>query len=175
MKLPHGNNWHGERKIKYWKHWKSIYGNIRAEIHETTTNRIEIHIEQHEESQLNWQNWNSMLYTLKGRIRSHIYSSNYSVYIKYTLNIYYVLGPVWSTGDTTVKERKKGKSLSHVRLFGTPWTAWIWELDYKESWGKKKSWALKNWCFWTAVLEKTLESPLDCKENQPVHPKGDQS
>ena len=43
------------------------------------------------------------------------------------------------------------------------------ELDYKESW------ALKNWCFWTVVLEKTLESPLDCKEIQPVHPKGDQS
>ena len=46
---------------------------------------------------------------------------------------------------------------------------WIWELDYKESW------APKNWCFWTVVLEKTLESPLDCKEIQPVHPKGDQS
>jgi len=46
---------------------------------------------------------------------------------------------------------------------------WMWELDYKESW------ALKNWCFWTVVLEKTLESPLDCKEVQPVHPKGDQS
>ena len=45
----------------------------------------------------------------------------------------------------------------------------MWELDYKESW------ALKNWCFWTVVLEKTLESPLDCKEIQPVHPKGDQS
>ena len=45
---------------------------------------------------------------------------------------------------------------------------WMWELDYKESW------ALKNWCFWTVVLEKTLESPLDCKEIQPVHPKGDQ-
>ena len=44
-----------------------------------------------------------------------------------------------------------------------------WELDYKESW------ALKNWCFWTVVLEKTLESLLDCKEIQPVHPKGDQS
>ena len=41
-------------------------------------------------------------------------------------------------------------------------------LDYKESW------ALKNWCFWTVVLEKTLESPLDCKEIQPVHSKGDQ-
>ena len=46
---------------------------------------------------------------------------------------------------------------------------WMWELDYKESW------APKNWCFWTMMLEKTLESPLDCKEIQPVHPKGDQS
>ena len=46
---------------------------------------------------------------------------------------------------------------------------WMWELDYKESW------ALKNWCFWTAVLEKTLEGPLDHKEIQPVNPKGDQS
>ena len=43
------------------------------------------------------------------------------------------------------------------------------ELDYKECW------VLKNWCFWTVVLERTLESPLDCKEIQPVHPKGDQS
>ena len=47
--------------------------------------------------------------------------------------------------------------------------AWMWEFDYKESW------LPKNWCFWTVVLEKTLESPLDCKEIQPVHPKGDQS
>ena len=46
---------------------------------------------------------------------------------------------------------------------------WMWKLDYKESW------TLKNWCFWTLVLEKTLESPLDCKEIQPVHPKGNQS
>ena len=45
-----------------------------------------------------------------------------------------------------------------------------------ESWTtKKKGWALKNWCFWTVVLEKILESPLDCKEIQPVHPKGNQS
>ena len=49
------------------------------------------------------------------------------------------------------------------------WSCINVRLDYKESW------ALKNWCFWTAVLEKTLESPLDCKEIQPVHPKGDQS
>ena len=47
--------------------------------------------------------------------------------------------------------------------------AQMWELDHKESW------APKNWCFWTVVLEKTLENPLDCKEIQPVHPKGDQS
>ena len=46
---------------------------------------------------------------------------------------------------------------------------WIWELDYKEGW------AQKNWWFWTVVLEKTLESPLDRKEIQPVHPKEDQS
>ena len=51
-------------------------------------------------------------------------------------------------------------SSSHVRM---------WELDYKESW------ALKNWCFWTVVLEKILESPLDCDEIQPVHPKGNKS
>ena len=108
------------------------------------------------------------------------------------------------------------QSLSHVRLFATPWIAacqaslsitnswsslrlmsrqdikkqrhyfankglssqsyvfsislvWMWELDYKESW------VLKNWCFWTVVLEKTLESSLDSKEIQPVHPKGSQS
>ena len=53
-----------------------------------------------------------------------------------------------------------GFSSSHV---------WMWELDYKESW------ALMNWCFWTVVLEKTLESPLDCKKIQPVNPKRDQS
>ena len=47
--------------------------------------------------------------------------------------------------------------------------AWMWELDYKQSW------VLKNWCFWTVVLEKTLESHLDCKEIQPVNPKEDQS
>ena len=46
---------------------------------------------------------------------------------------------------------------------------WVWELDYKESW------ALKSWCFWTVVLEKTLEGPLDCNVIQPVHPKGERS
>ena len=53
-----------------------------------------------------------------------------------------------------------GFSSSHV---------WMWELDYKENW------APKNWCFWTVVLQKTLESPWDCKEVKLVHPKGNQS
>ena len=53
-----------------------------------------------------------------------------------------------------------GFSSSHI---------WMWELNCKESW------ALKNWCFWTVVLETTLESPLDCKEIQPVHSKGNKS
>ena len=53
-----------------------------------------------------------------------------------------------------------GFSSSHVRM---------WEVECEESWG------LKNWCFWTVVLEKTLESPLDCRDIQPVHPKGNQS
>ena len=52
-----------------------------------------------------------------------------------------------------------GFSSSHV---------WMWELDCEESW------AQKNWCFWTVVLEKTLESPLDCKKIQPAHSEGDQ-
>ena len=62
--------------------------------------------------------------------------------------------------DEGPNSQRYGFSSSHV---------WMWELDYKESWVQK------NWCFWTVVLEKTLESPLDCKEIQAVHPKGDQS
>ena len=61
------------------------------------------------------------------------------------------------------------KSLSSQSYIFSSSHVWMWALDYKESW------ALKNWCFSTVVLEKTLESPLDCKEIQPVHPKGDQS
>ena len=56
--------------------------------------------------------------------------------------------------------QRYGFSISHI---------WMWQLDHKENW------ALKNWCFWAMVLEKTLESPLDCQEIQPVNPKGYQS
>ena len=62
--------------------------------------------------------------------------------------------------DKGPSSQSYGFSSSHV---------WMWELDYKESW------APKNWCFWIVLLEKTLKSPLDCKEIQPVNPKGDQS
>ena len=61
---------------------------------------------------------------------------------------------------TGLSSQGYGFSSSHV---------WMWELDGEESWMPK------NWCFWTVVLEKTLESPLDYKEIQPVHPKGNQS
>ena len=61
------------------------------------------------------------------------------------------------------------KSLSSQGYGFSSGHVWMWELDCEESW------APKNWCFWTVVLEKILESPLDCKEIQPVHPKGDQS
>ena len=67
----------------------------------------------------------------------------------------------------------KGPSSQSYGLYGCESCiqshVWMWELDYKESW------VLKNWCFWTVVLEKMLECPLDCKEIQPVHPKGNQS
>ena len=63
-------------------------------------------------------------------------------------------------GNKCPSSQNYGFSSSHVRM---------WELDHKEGW------ALKNWCFWAVVLEKTLESPLDCKEIQPVNPKGNQS
>ena len=62
--------------------------------------------------------------------------------------------------DKGPSSRSYGFTSSHLH---------IWELDHKEDW------VPKNWCFWTVVLEETLESPLDCKEIQPVHPKGNQS
>ena len=74
---------------------------------------------------------------------------------------------VWILNLSYVKDKiqlSKSEALTTLQNH-----VWMWELDYKESW------APKNWCFWTVVLEKTLESPLDCKEIQPVHPKGNQS
>ena len=78
-------------------------------------------------------------------------------------NVMTNLNSILKSKDITLpslSSQRYGFSSSHV---------WIWELDYKESWVQK------NWCFWTVVLEKTLESPLDSKEIQPVNSKGDQS
>ena len=61
------------------------------------------------------------------------------------------------------------KGLSHQSFGFSSSHVWMWKLDHK------KSWVPNNWCFWTVVLEETLESPLNCKEIQPVHPKGNQS
>ena len=73
--------------------------------------------------------------------------------------------------DSILKSRDitANKGLSCHRYGFSSSHVWMWELDHKESW------VLKNWCFWTVVLEKTLENPLDCKVVQPVHPKGNQS
>ena len=72
--------------------------------------------------------------------------------------------------DSILKSRDITNKGPSSQSYGFPSShVWMWEFDYKESW------AQKNWCFWTVVLDKTPESPLDCKEIQPVHPKGDQS
>ena len=68
-----------------------------------------------------------------------------------------------------IRSTKVNKGLSSQRYGFSSSLVWMWELDYKESW------ALKTWCFWTVVLDKTLESPLDCKEIQPVCPIGNES
>ena len=86
-----------------------------------------------------------------------------------------VLAPWKKTYDQPrqhIKNQRRyfaNKGLSSQSYGFTSSYVWMWELDYKESW------ALKDWWFWIVLLEKTLESPLDCKEIQPVHPKGDQS
>ena len=74
------------------------------------------------------------------------------------------LGSIWKSRDITLP-----KKVHLVKVMVFPVVTYGCELDYKESW------VLKNWCFWTVVLEKTLESPLVCKEIQLIHPKGNQS
>ena len=78
---------------------------------------------------------------------------------------------LWPTWQRIKKQRHHfaNKGLSSPSYGFSSRNVWMWELNYKESW------ALKNWCFWTVGLEETLESPLNCKEIQPVHPKGNQS
>ena len=85
--------------------------------------------------------------------------------------VYSLEEKLWPNWQYIKKQRhyfaKKGPSSQSYGFFSSH--VWMWEFDCKQVW------APKNWCFWTVVLEKTLESLLDCKEIQPVHPKGDQS
>ena len=71
--------------------------------------------------------------------------------------------------DSILKSRDIANNGPPGQSYGFSTYVWMWELDYKESW------VPKNWCFWTEVLEKTLESPRKCKEIKPVNPKGNQS
>ena len=84
---------------------------------------------------------------------------------------YSLEGKLWQPRQYIIKERHyfANKGLSSQGYGFSSSHVWMWELDHKESW------VFKNWCFWTVVLEKTLESPLDCKKIQPVHSTGDQS
>ena len=114
-------------------------------------------------------------------LESHVYRQNRSVVAwdweqrqELTINRHKTLTP-WKESYDQPRQHVKKQRHSFVNKgpssqgygFSSGYV-WMWELDYKESW------VWKNWCFWTVVLEKTLESPLDCKEIQPVHPK-DQS
>ena len=80
----------------------------------------------------------------------------------------------WSYDKPRQRKKKQRHCFDYKGLYSQGYgfsgsQVWMWELDCE------KSWTPKNWCFWTVVLEKTLESPMDCKEIQPVHSKGDQS
>ena len=82
-----------------------------------------------------------------------------------------LLGRRVMTNLDNILKRRDSTLLTKLHLVEASFSSghgWMWKLDYKESW------APKNWCLWAVVLEKTLESPLDCKEIKPVHPKGNQ-
>ena len=96
--------------------------------------------------------------------KNKVYDSKFIVRPIFGRKVMINLGSILKSRDITFPTKIH---LGKAMVF--PVVVWLWELDYKESW------ALKNWCFWAVVLEKTLESPLDCKEIQPVHPKKHQS
>ena len=113
-----------------------------------------------------WKQWETFIF-LGSKITA---DGDYSYEVKRHL----LLGRKAMTNlDSILKSRditlQTGVCLVRAMVFPVVINVWMWELDYKESW------ALKNWCFWTVVLEKTLKSPLDCKEIYLVHPKGNQS
>ena len=105
------------------------------------------------------------------KLPSQLYEIQKCKHISHEIKRYLLLGrKVMTNLDSILKSRDITLStkVHLVKAMVSNGHVWMWELECEESW------ALKNWCFWTVVLEKTLESPLDCKEIQPVHPKGDQ-
>ena len=94
-------------------------------------------------------------------------------WLQHEIKRHLLLGRIAMTNrDSILKEQRHhfaNKGPSSQSYGFSSGHVWMWGLDHKESWAPKK------WCFWTAVLEKTLESPLECKEIQPVNPKGNQS
>ena len=105
-----------------------------------------------------WKQWQTLIITADGDC-SHEVKRHLLLGRKPMTNLDSILKRRHYFADKGPSSQSYGFSSGHV---------WLWELDYKESW------ALKNWCFWTVVLEKTLESPFGSKEIQPVHSKGDQ-
>ena len=114
------------------------------------------------------------------RIRSLVSSWSLTAHSELMLtrpsSLWYCL--LWTASEACAGDSRQGikKQRHHFadkgpynQSYGFSSSHGIWELNHKEGW------VLKNWCFWTVVLEKILESPLDCKEIQPVHPKGNQS
>ena len=129
-----------------------------------------------------WRSWHSVLLLMTNRWgnsgkSSWIYFSGLQNHCRWCLQPwnYKTLTPWKESYDQPRQHIKKqrhyvtSKGPSSQGYGFSSGHVWMWELDYKESL------ALKNWCFWSVVLEKTFESPLDCKEIQSVHPKGDQS
>ena len=111
-----------------------------------------------------WKQWQTLFWGLQNHCRWWLQPWN--------LNMLAPWKKSYDQPRQQIKEQRHyctNKGLSSQSYGFSSSHAWMWELDHKESW------ALKNWCFWTVVSEKTLESPLDCKEIQLVLPKGNQS
>ena len=109
----------------------------------------------------NWKQWDFIF--LGSKITAYVDCSH-------EIKRYLLFGrKVMTNLDSILRHYFANKSLSNQSYGFSSSHLWMWEL------GHKGSWVLKNWYFWTVVLEKTLESPLDCKEIKPVHPKENQS
>ena len=111
-----------------------------------------------------WKQWQTLFFEVPKSLQMVIVAMKLK-------DIWSLEGKLWQPTQHVKRQRHcfANKGTSSQRYGFSSSHVWMWELDYKESWTPK------NWCFWTVVLGKILESPLDCKEILPVHPKGNQS